>query len=184
MSKQKLSLQEQLLKSGLVSAAQAKSVKSDKLKQVRQQRSNHSVADDEAKQLALKAQAEKIERDRELNLVRKQQEDQKQIAAQVKQLIELNSHAPVGDDGLPYKFIDKNKVKTLYVTEAMRDSIATGYLAIVKTGKLYAIVSAEIAEKIKSRDAASVIVFNDNLPVDVNKDDPYAAFQVPDDLIW
>ena len=36
MSKQKLSLQDQLLKSGLVSTAQAKSAKSDKRKQMQQ----------------------------------------------------------------------------------------------------------------------------------------------------
>ncbi|NOT12984.1 MAG: DUF2058 domain-containing protein [Methylococcaceae bacterium] len=183
MSKQKLSLQEQLLKSGLVTSAQAKSVNSDKLKQARQQRSNNSVADDEVKRLALKAQAEKIERDRELNLQRKQQEEQKQIAAQVKQLIEQNRHDLV-DDGLPYKFIDNNKIKTLYVSETMRDSIASGRLAIVKLGKKYEVVSAEAAEKIKARNAASVIVLNDSLPSTETKDDPYAAFQVPDDLMW
>ena len=49
MSKQKLSLQEQLLKSGLVSSAHAKSAKSDKHKQVQQQRKNNVKVVDEAK---------------------------------------------------------------------------------------------------------------------------------------
>ena len=56
MSKQKLSLQEQLLKSGLVSSAQAKSAKSDKRKQTEQQRKNNVTVVDEAKELAQKAQ--------------------------------------------------------------------------------------------------------------------------------
>ena len=43
MSKQKLSLQEQLLKSGLVSNAKARSIKSDKRKQEQQQRNNKLV---------------------------------------------------------------------------------------------------------------------------------------------
>ena len=67
MSKQKLSLQDQLLKSGLVSTAQAKTAKSDKRKQTQQQRKNNITVVEEAKGLVQKAQAEKAERDRELN---------------------------------------------------------------------------------------------------------------------
>jgi len=179
----KLSLQEQLLKSGLVSAAKAKSVKSDKRKQTQQQRKNKVEVVDEAKELAQKAQAEKIERDRELNQLRQQQEEQKQLAAQIKQIIELN-RLPRDPEGLAYNFTDDNKVKRLYVSETMRDQIAEGRLAIVKFGQQYEVVPAEAAKKILSRDAASVIVFNEsNKSADV-PDDPYAAYQVPDDLIW
>ena len=97
MSKQKLSLQEQLLKSGLVSSARAKSVKSDKLKQTQQLRKNNVIVVDEAKELAKKAQTEKADRDRELNQLRTQQEEQKHLIAQVKQLIELNKQAKDAD---------------------------------------------------------------------------------------
>ena len=75
MSKQKLSLQEQLLKSGLVSSAKAKSVKSDKRKQEQQQRNNNVVIVDEAKELAKKVHAEQVERDRALNQLKQQQEE-------------------------------------------------------------------------------------------------------------
>ncbi|MBC8549546.1 MAG: DUF2058 domain-containing protein [Candidatus Brocadiales bacterium] len=179
----KLSLQEQLLKSGLVSAAKAKSVKSDKRKQTQQQRKNNVEVVDEAKNLALKAQAEKIERDRELNQFRQQQDEKKQLVAQIKQIIELN-RLPRDAEGMAYNFTDDNKVKRLYVSESMRDQIAEGRLAIVKLGQLYEVVSAEVAIKIQMRDAGSVMVFNEqNKPVDT-VDDVYATYQVPDDLIW
>lgn len=184
MSKQKLSLQDQLLKSGLVSAARAKSVKSDKRKQTQQQRNNNTVVIDEAKELAMKAQAEKVEKDRELNRLRKQQEEQKQLIAQVKQLIEANKQSKDAD-GIAYNFIDNNKVKTLYVSESMRAHIIQGRLAIVKLGQVYEVVSAEVAQKISSRDAASVIVHNQPVASTVTvKDDPYAEYQVPEDLMW
>ncbi len=82
-------------------------------------------------------------------------------------------------------FTDNNKVKQLYVSEAMRDQIAEGRLAIVKLGTNYEVVSAEMARKIQQRDvAAGVIVFNEqNKATDV-VDDAYAEYQVPDDLIW
>ena len=179
----KLSLQEQLLKSGLVSAAQAKSVKSDKRKQTQQQRKNNVEVVDEAKELAQKAQTEKIERDRELNQLRQQQDEQKQLAAQIKQIIELN-RLPRDAEGLAYNFTDDNKVKRLYVSEAMRDQIAEGRLAIVKLGTNYEVVSAEVSKKIQQRDTARVIVFNENNNTIGVIDDAYAAYQVPDDLIW
>jgi uncharacterized protein len=184
MSKQKLSLQEQLLKSGLVSAAQAKSAKSDKRKQTQQQRKNNVTVVDEAKELALKAQAEKVERDRVLNQSRQQQEEQKQLLAQVKQLIELNRQSQDAD-GLAYHFSDNNKIKTLYVSEAMREQIIRGWLAIVKLGEGYEVVSDDVAKKISLRNEASVIVCNEPIVNGVdNAGDPYSAYQVPDDLMW
>jgi hypothetical protein len=66
----------------------------------------------------------------------------------------------------------------------MRDQIAQGRQAIVKFGQQYEVVSAEVAKKIQSRDAASVIVFNEQDKTADAVDDPYAAYQVPDDLIW
>jgi len=184
MSKQKLSLQDQLLKSGLVSSAQAKSAKSDKRKQTEQQRKNNVTVVDEAKELVQKTQAEKAKRDRELNQLIKQQEEQKHLIAQVKQLIELNKQ-PKDADGLAYHFNDKNKVKTLYVSETIREQIIRGRLAIVKLGESYEVVSSEVAKKISLRDAASVIVNNEPTANAVDtKDDPYADYQIPDDLMW
>ncbi|MDD2658901.1 MAG: DUF2058 domain-containing protein [Methylococcales bacterium] len=184
MSKQKLSLQEQLLKSGLVSSAQAKSAKSDKRKQTEQQRKNNVTVVDEAKELVKKAQAEKAERDRELNQLIKQQEEQKHLIAQVKQLIEQNRQ-PKDAEGLAYHFNDNNKIKTLYVSEAMREQIIRGRLAIVKLGDGYEVVSSEVAKKISLRDAASVVLLNEPIDsADENKDDPYADYQIPDDLMW
>lgn len=184
MSKQKLSLQDQLLKSGLVSSAQAKRAKSDKRKQTQQQRKNNVAVVDEIKELALKTQAEKVERDRELNQSRQQQEEHKNLLAQVKQLIESNRQ-PKDNDGLAYHFNDNNKIKTLYVSETMREQIIRGQLAIVKLGEDYEVVLAEVAKKISLRNAASVIVNNAPIidAVD-NADDPYSAYQIPDDLIW
>ncbi len=184
MSKQKLSLQEQLLKSGLVSSAKAKNIKSDKYKQEHLKRNNNIAVVDEAKELVQKILAEKVERDRALNLQIKQQEEQKHLQAQVKQLIELNKQ-PKDADGLAYHFTDENKVKTLYVSEAMRDALIKGRLAIVKQSKNYEVIDSEVAKKISQRDAVSVIVHNEQSTATVdNQDDPYAAFEIPDDLMW
>jgi uncharacterized protein YaiL (DUF2058 family) len=182
MSK-KLSLQEQLLKSGLVSAAQAKTAKTNKHKQEQLQRKNNVVVSDEAKELAQKARAEQLARDAELNQQRQQQELKKQLLAQVKQLIEQNKLTR-DEDGIAYRFTDNNTVKTLYVAETMRKQLINGQLAIVKLGKSYEVVTAEIAKKISERDAASVLVHNEVTTTITPAVDPYAAYEVPDDLMW
>jgi uncharacterized protein YaiL (DUF2058 family) len=185
MSKQKLSLQEQLLKSGLVSSAQAKSAKSDKHKQQQLQRKNNVVVNDEAKELAQKARAEQLAKDQELNQQRLQQEQKKQLLAQIKQLIEQNKQPRDDEDGVAYRFNDDNKVKTLYVSETTRTQLINGKLAIVKSGKSYEVVSAEVAEKISERDENCVLVHNETATHKMKQaDDPYAAYAVPDDLMW
>jgi uncharacterized protein YaiL (DUF2058 family) len=191
MSQKKLSLQEQLLKSGLVTTAQARTAKSEKHKQVQQQRHNNVQVVDEGKRMIQQALAEKAERDKELNRLKQEQEEKKQIAAQVRQLIESHRIAidenavEEYDDSQAYHFTDQNKVKKLFVPKAMRDQISNGKLAIVRLRKRYDVVSAEIAGKIRERDPASVIVWNEaSIQTVQNNDDPYAQFQIPDDLIW
>ena len=59
----KLSLQEQLLKSGLVGSGQARTVKSEKHKQAKQQQHNKTVAVEDLKEQAKKARLEQVERE-------------------------------------------------------------------------------------------------------------------------
>jgi uncharacterized protein YaiL (DUF2058 family) len=191
MSQKKLSLQEQLLKSGLVTAAQARTAKSDKHKQVQQQRHNNVQVVDEGKRMVQQALAEKAERDKELNRLKQEQEEKKQIVAQIRQLIETHRIAidentiEEYDDSQAYHFTDQNKVKKLFVPKAMRDQISEGKLAIVRLRKRYDVVPVEIAGKIRERDPSCIIVWNDASAAPVeNNDDPYAQYQIPDDLVW
>ena len=184
MSK-KLSLQEQLLKSGLVSNAKAKSIKTEKHKQVQKQRHHNIDVVDETKQLAEQAQAEKVERDRLLNQQRQDLLKQKELHAQIKQLVEQH-RVPIDakEAEIAYHFTDETKVKKLYVTQLLRDKLSSGKLAIVKDDATYALVSNDIAQKIKERDATQVLVYNEEKTDIPQEDDPYANFEIPDDLMW
>lgn len=176
------SLQDQLLKSGLVSEKQAKKSKKSKHKKGQQQRKNGAAADNDAKQLADKAQAEKVARDRELNRQRKEEAERKAVVAQIRQLIEQNRQSR--EDGeKPYNFTHGTAVKKLYVTNAQHDQLSRGLLAIVLLDEAYELVPAVVAEKIAQRDAETVLVRNDR-DQQVDEDDPYADYQIPDDLMW
>lgn len=184
MSK-KLSMQEQLLKAGLVSSAKAKTIKTEKHKQQQAQRHHNVEVVDEAKMWAQKAAAEKAERDQLLNLQQQEQARKKELQAQIKQLIDehkIDFDAKTAE--IPYRFTDGTKVKTLYVTEELRDQLAKGRLAIVRAGKEYGLVNHDVALKIKERDENRVLMWNEPQKEDLAADDPYAAFEIPDDLMW
>lgn len=185
MSK-KLSMQEQLLKAGLVSNAKAKTIKTEKHKQQQAQRHHKVEVVDEAKQLAQQALVEKAERDRLLNLQQQEQAKQKEINAQIKQLIEEHQLSFDSKNAeIAYRFTDGTKVKTLYVTEDLREKLANGKLTIVKAEKNYALVLPEAAKKIQERDEKRVLVWNQpQTETETAEEDPYAAYEIPDDLIW
>ncbi len=176
------SLQEQLLGAGLVDKKRAQKIKTEKRKKAKQQPKGHKQ-EDEAKVLARKALEEKAARDRELNRQHKMVADQKAIIAQIKQLIELNKIDRSKGD-IAYNFTDQNKVKQIMVTELLQNQTAKGQLAIVKLNDKYELVPTKIAEKIAERDHSFVVLVNDNLQPEIDEDDPYADYKIPDDLMW
>lgn len=179
------SLMDQLLKAGVASEKQAKKVKHEKRagkggKKGRQ--ASPATQVDAAALAARQAAAAKAERDRRLNLERKAAAEQKALAAQVRQLIAQN-RLPREGAGEAYHFTDGRMLKSLPVTPAQRAQLARGQLDIVRDGEAYELVSAEVAEKIRARDASRVMA----RPAAESKpdaDDPYAGYEVPDDLIW
>ncbi len=180
---QTLSLQEQLLKSGLSNDAKIKQVKAEKRKQDKLKRNNGVEIVDEVKLSAEQLRQQQAERDRELNRQRKLVEEQKALAAQIKQIAELNRIAQ-DSNGVAYQFNDSNKVKTVYVLGKVREALINGRAGIVRLEQHYEIVPAEIARKIQARDAFSVVVLNEVSHDMLVADDPYAAYQIPDDLMW
>ena len=176
------SFQDQLLKAGLVNKQQANDVKSAKRKKTKQQRHEKSV-DVDLNKLALDAKlAEQVERDKQLNKQQKAQAESKAIKAQIVQLIGQFKQPRDGGE-TAYNFADNKKVKKIYVTEKLSQELIRGQLAIVKLDEQYELVPLAVADKIRQRDEQYVILCNDKVD-DVDEDDPYADFKVPDDLMW
>ena len=83
-----LSLRDQLLKAGLVNEKQAKQAGKQQQKQQRLVKKGQAEQDTSQRDAALKAHAEKLARDQELNRQQQEKAEQKARTAQVKQLIE------------------------------------------------------------------------------------------------
>ena len=177
-----MSLQDQLLKAGLVDDKQANKIKKSKHKQVKQQQKNKIEIPAEAKLAAQQAHAEKVERDRQLNQQRKEEAERKAITAQVRQLVEMNRQ-PRDKGDIDYSFTDGTLIKRITVSDAQLKQLSNGRLCIIKLDKQYELIPTLVAEKIRRRDEHTLILSNQ--PTETpDEDDPYADFKVPDDLMW
>ena len=175
------SLFDQLKKTGLVDQNKAQKVSKKKHRLNKQQKGKKAGKPDENKLRAQQIQADQAARDRELNLKQKQAAEQKAIAAQIRQLIEMNR---IDDDGeIGFNFVDDSNVHQIYVSEKVQDELVRGQLAIIKLQNRYNLVPAKVAEKIALRDASCVILCNTVNTKD-SDDDLYADYKVPDDLMW
>lgn len=176
------SLQQQLKQAGLVTDKQLKKAQKNMHRQ--EMRVRQGVEVDEAKLAAEKAIADKQTKDKEQNRVLFEQAQRKALLAQVRQLIGMNRQREKGD--VAYNFTEQNKVKKIYISEKNKKEINKGYLAIVKYDDEYELVPEGVADKIKQRlpeDHHSFIVYLFE-KAEVDEDDPYKDFPIPDDLDW
>lgn len=175
----------QLLKAGLATKKQAKAAAHEENIARRQRRKESDGVDDgpTAEQVAAqKAIEEKRERDRLLNLEREAEQKAQALHAQSDDLIK--QHALRNTKGpIDYKFADEGKVKGLQVSSEIQKELGNGAIGIVWGPGGYHLVPRAIAEKIEERTPARLVLLNDATEP-LSPDDPYAAYPVPDDLMW
>ena len=177
-----LSLRDQMLKARLVNEKQVKQATKEQKRQQRLEKKGAVAVDETQRQAALKAMAEKQQRDQELNREQQEKAERKAQIAQIRQLIE-NARLPKLNSEDYYNFVDHKKVKRIAVNDMIRNKLSSGSLAIVKHGGGYEIVPREAALKIQERDAQRIVLLN-VVSEAASDDDPYAAYQIPDDLMW
>ena len=124
-----------------------------------------------------------MEKDRQINQKNQQEAERKAILAQIKQLVETSRLSRDGGEQ-PYQFAHSKKIKKIYVTDEQQRRLVAGQLAIVVLDELYELVPLKVAEKIAQRDESYVVVVNQASSDQPAEDDPYADYQIPDDLMW
>ncbi|HET6554445.1 MAG TPA: DUF2058 domain-containing protein [Dyella sp.] len=175
-------LQEQLLKAGL-----AKKGKVDQIarEQVKQRQGKAPSAQPVEKIDAQRLQAERAERDRALAAERNAQARARELAAQIRQIVDANKIKREGE--ISYRFTDGDKIHSMLVNESLRTQLAKGSLVIVRSGDGYELLPRVAAEKVREREA-SAIVLDHGQPADSapssEDDEYYSQFKVPDDLTW
>jgi len=177
-----VSLQEQLLKAGLVDKKKVKQVNQDKSKQTKVERRTGTQSVDEARIAAQELQRKNAEKAREANAQRDAAAAQKAIMAQIVDMVQKNKQNK-GNGDIAYNFTFNSKIERIFVSPAVREHLVAGRLVIVRLGEATELVPRVIADKIAERDAGLVVRVN-KTTTEVDPDDPYAAFQIPDDLMW
>lgn len=171
--------QDQFIKAGLVNKKQVRQANIDlRAKEKEQRRKPEAAPVADAVALALQ---QKREQARLSNIQRDQAAREKEIAAQIKQLADSNRIKP-GKGEIAFHFTDANKIKKMYLPKPLIDQLSKGKLGIVKVEEKYELVPAEIAEKIRERRPEALLVLNVRQELDPN--DPYAEFPIPDDYEW
>ncbi|MBN4761684.1 DUF2058 domain-containing protein [Enterobacter hormaechei] len=177
----KLTLQEQMLKAGLVS--------SKKVAKVQRTAKKSRVQAREAREAVEENKKAQLERDRQLSEQQKQAVLAKEFKAQVKQLIEMN-RITVAKGNITFNFTDGNLIKKIEVDKQTQTQLINGRLAIARLvinaqdDCEYAIIPAVVADKIAQRDADSIVLNSALSQEEQDEDDPYADFKIPDDLMW
>ena len=174
--------QDQLLKAGLVTKKQVKKANQEKTRKNKQQPKNAKVVD-ETKQKAQQAATDKTARDRELNKRKELQARQKATSIEINQLIENNCLARDKNCDIVYNFEHNKKIKRIHINADMQQQIVQGKLAIARIEGGYEIVPKDVAEKIQQRNEKRIVLCSQDQN-STNKDDPYADYQIPDDLQW
>ena len=178
------SLQDQLLKAGLVSR--------DKLNDSRQQvkrkrkRSGGKAPSDPQSTAAQKRRLEHQQRDKRLNAERdKQRKDQEQ-RLQIRELVLANS-LNVADADQLFNVVRDGRIRRVYVTAEQRLQLSNGTLAVTIAKGRNHIVSIEVADKVRSLLPGYFVSLSsesDSPKASNEIDDEYADFKVPDDLVW
>jgi len=176
------SLADQLLNMGVASKKQAKDARDAKRKTKKAKKSGKAPADDQKVQDKLEQQRkEKQQRDRELNLKREAEKEEKSRIAQLQKILEdsLIKLDPKADEA--YNFVEAGKIKKIYVTKPQLEQLSRCQLAIAVHQDLHWLIPDEVAARLEADLGDKVVRIKKET---VDEDDPYADYQVPDDLMW
>ncbi len=181
------SLQDQLLKAGLTTKQKTRQANSDKRKKNKQKRSG--VAVDASMQEQVKtelelAKQEKLARDTALNNEKKAALANKEQQLRIIQILQHHQITNINGEA-EYNYTFNSKIKKLFVDEVTHKALVNGRLALCGIEEKTYLVTAETAEKVASLDEQVILVQNTKVAEEASdEDDPYAEFQIPDDLMW
>ncbi len=155
------SLQDQLLKTGMVNKKQVKKAAHDKrVEQTKNKKGQGSNADAEAKARLKKQREEQAAADRQRNIERQQQDKLKADQAAAKQLI-ANHHQPPPEGDEPYNYVDGKRIKRFYSTKEIADKLEAGKIALASHQDKLVLIPVDTALKVMERDEQAVLIYND-----------------------
>jgi uncharacterized protein YaiL (DUF2058 family) len=181
------SLQDQLLKAGLTTKQKTRQANVDKRKKNKQKRSGvqHDASlQEQVQQDLAKAKTDKINKDNLMNEQKKKELAIKEQMLRIKQILIHHQIQNVEGDNV-YNYTFETTIKKLSFDADTHKALVNGRLALCGLDDVTYLVTRETAEKLSELDKNVVLVQNDNTcDAQIDEDDPYADYQIPDDLMW
>ncbi|CAM4323553.1 DUF2058 domain-containing protein [Acinetobacter pragensis] len=176
----KNALQAQLLKAGLVDNKKAKKLSKQAVHEQRTGQNN----DAEMKAKIAQDQQQKQARDQVIEQEKKAVLHEKELKATIVQMISQHKIRETDGDAV-YQFIDDSKIKKLYINQQIYNALVAGSLVIAKDKEGYAFLPKALADRINAKMEGFIIVNNsEQNEQSTDEEDPYAAYVIPDDLMW
>jgi len=175
-----MSLRDQLLAAGLVTAKQAREAERQQQRQPTPKHKRESVA--QQPRAAHPVPSAKGAQDQALNRQKQEKAERKARQAQIRQLVEQNKLPKLETEEF-YNFVDGNRVRRIWADASSRERLRLGDIAIARHDGRYELVPAAIAARIRERDERAIILSTGAHDSD-QADEAYKEFTVPDDLIW
>ncbi|QLE85545.1 DUF2058 domain-containing protein [Shewanella sp. Scap07] len=175
--------QEQLLKAGLVSKQKVQKAKTQK------RRDRKAKVDDGSD--ALKAEiAEKkrlqAEKDKALNTERFNQANEKGLVRGLVTEFTRLAIKPPQSAEIKFNYTLNNKIFAVYVDDKLQNQLLNGQLGIVRHDDTSYLVPHKLAERVNLLvpDWCGYLWQATDSTTQVEEDDPYADYVIPDDLMW
>ena len=105
------------------------------------------------------------------------------LKANIVQMIKQHQLTETSGD-ISYQFVDDAKVKKINITQKLYDQIVAGHVVIARLDDSYALLPRPLADRIDAKMEGFMVVSNDTAEDELAEDDPYAAYVIPDDLMW
>lgn len=193
------SLQEQLLKAGLVTEQQVRREKARGTEAVRRGQ-KHRKAPHAVRHRTQQSTAAAVSKPtqespaRTVPTVAKQSEkqdkkaaspsDRKLLRARIKILLRRH-RVNDAEAETPYHFLVGKHIRRIYVTDAQHALLCQGQLVIIPFGERHYLLSLDKVGALQQLDPNLTIITHKSAnTTDSDTDDVYAGYRVPDDLIW
>ena len=178
------SLQDQLMKSGLINKQKAKQAQTEKRRKAKQKKKKGSVEITEAqREIDLQKELQK-QQDLEKNQAIQAALDERAAHGKLIQMIAQHCEKDYQGE-IDYHFTYDNKVKRIAINDSTQQRLVNGSLAICVLNEEFYLINKEATEKLAEIDSSVLVALHEKVDVDsIDEDDPYAEFAIPDDLIW
>ncbi len=176
------SMADQLLKAGLSNKHKAAKARKA-VNHQKKLKDRGQISETETEKHARETDEAKQARDKELNATRDAERIAKEKTAQGRNII-AHAQQTLDEGEQSFHYTLGTTVKTLLISAEQHRHLSRGLLAVAALDGKAVLVPAAAAEKVQLRSPDLLLAWHKGEDDSPDENDPYADYQIPDDLMW